>query len=515
MSQQRILKLGSRQSPLAIAQSRIVKQLLEDDHPDVQIDIVGMDTRGDRDRNTPLSQTNDADFFNAELDAALRAGDIDFCVHSLKDLAIERPEDFVIAAIPERENPRDVVLFRPDAAEKIARGEPLVIGTSSVRRAAGIKRFLPEVLPHTDKPAVIKTTDLRGPIDQRLQHLQDDADQNGSEPMDGIVMALAGLNRLYLDREGAEIIEPLLAGLRRVVLPVSEFPCAPGQAALAVECRADDGNTRLLLGSIHDETAARSVLTERALLAQQPASAQNAYSATALPHPLFDVLLWTSDDDESNLHWMTPAAPAASRPWNDEAWRSERTRRPQPVTTAINNAPALFIAHANALPDDLTPAGHIWTSGISSWKKLAARGVWVEGCAENLGFEYFKTQFDTQVLELPQWAEWTALTHKDAVPSWAESGIGVIIPTYRIEDEAEPDADTRERIHASSHFFWGSFGEYEALHKWVPDHAHHACGPGKTLQALLDDGIYDVEPFPSRAEWLNWVTPANKAAANN
>jgi len=509
MTEQRVVRLGTRRSPLALAQSRIVKNLIEEDHPDVRVDIEGFDTRGDRDLTTALDEVGDTDFFNAELDDALRNGEIDFCVHSLKDLSPQRPDDLVIAAIPERENPRDAVLFRPGVEDKIARGEPLRIGTCSVRRAKGVKQFLPEVLPWVNgRQAIVETDSVRGPIDKRLEHLQDDSD----EPFDGIVLALAGLNRLYLDHEGHKIIEPLLENIRWLVLPVSEFPCAPGQAALAIECRADDGNTRMLLGSIHDDVAAQTVMTERALLAQQPVDQQSAYGATALPHPLFDVLLWTAGGDahphqqqSSQLHWMTPAAPASSRPWHGDEWRSARVRRAQPVTAGINNAPALFIAHANALPEELQPEGRLWTSGLSSWKALAKRGIWVEGCAENLGFNFFKSQFETAVLELPQWEEWTALTHKDAVPTWAESGVGVIIPTYRIEDADEPDADTRERIHACSHFFWTSFGEYEALKKWVPEFAHHACGPGKTLEALLDEGVYDVEPFPSRAEWLNWV----------
>jgi len=502
MTDKRTLRLGSRQSPLAIAQSRIVKQLLEDDHPDIQIDIVTMATRGDKDQKTALSEVRDADFFNAELDEALLNGDIDFCVHSLKDLALNRPESIVIAAIPERDNPRDAVLYRHDAAEKIARGEPLKIGTSSVRRASAITEFLPKVLPHSGTPAVIETAPLRGPVDKRLEHLQD----NAAEPLDGVVMAIAGLNRLYNDADGRQIIEPLLNNLRWQVLPVSEFPCAPGQAAMALECRADDGSTRLLLGSIHDDTTARVVMTERALQAQQPADEQSAYSATALPHKLFDILLWTGGKDGTGLHWMTPAAPAASRVWDGADWRAQRTRRPQPVSAAVNQAPALFIAHANALPDDLQPEGRVWTSGMHSWQALAARGIWVEGCAENLGFDFFKEQFTAPVLQLPQWEEWTALTHKDAVPSWTDSGVGVIIATYRIEDAEEPDAEMRENIHMSSHFFWGSAHEFEALSRWVPGHAHHACGPGKTLKALQDAGIYDVEPFPSRAEWLNWAT---------
>ena len=258
-----ILKLGTRPSPLALAQSRLVKTALEADHPSVAIEIVEFATRGDNDRSTPLTDVNDPNFFSAELDAALLKGEIDFCVHSLKDLPLVRPEGISIAAIPERENPRDVVLFRADVIGKIGRGEALQIGTCSARRTAGIKRFLPTALPHNNGTPTIEIQSIRGPIDQRLLRLQATA----AEPLDGIVLAIAGLSRLFNDPAGHAIIAPLLQGLRWMVLPLSEFPCTPGQAALAIECRHADSPTRLLLSSLLDETTAKLVMTERALLA--------------------------------------------------------------------------------------------------------------------------------------------------------------------------------------------------------------------------------------------------------
>jgi len=504
-NQSRTLRLGTRGSPLAIAQSRLVKQELEDDHPSVTVELVPITTRGDKDLKTALSNVKDADFFNAELDEALLNGEIDFCVHSLKDLPLQRPEGISIAAIPARENPRDVVLFRSDVVNKIEAGEALIIGTCSQRRVAGIKRFLPKALPHDKAEAVIETADVRGAIDQRLLRLQD----NAEDQLDGIVLAIAGLNRLFKDADGRKIMQPLLQNLRWMVLPISEFPCTPGQAALAIECRSDDKDTRLLLGSLVDEDSAKAAMTERALLSELAEDERSGYSATAITHPNLNVLLWSNsvNNEDVKLHWLAPVAPGNHRAWDETLPEDYRSRRPLPVSDSLEQAPAIFIAHSNAFisAGQLDLKARLWTSGIKSWQKLASYGLWIEGCAENLGFEFVKSQLATEVLQLPALEEWTALTHEGAASTWEESGIGHVVATYRVDTAEQIDPELEERIHACTHYYWGSYSAYEAIGAFVPDHAHHACGPGKTLEQLKANGIWTVDVFPSRKEWRRWL----------
>ena len=509
IARQRILKLGSRQSPLAVAQSRLIKAALEADHPTVAVEIIEFVTRGDKDQQTPLTDVKDPNFFNAELDTALLNGDIDFCVHSLKDLPLVRPEGISIAAIPERENPRDAVLFRADVVEKIRRGEPLRIGTSSARRGAGIQRFLPMALPHDSNTAIIEPQAIRGPVDQRLLRLQD----NAEDALDGVVLAMAGLNRLFNDGDGRAIIEPLLKNLRWMVLPISEFPCAPGQAALAIECRHDDAETRLLLGSLLDEETAKIVMTERALLADLSEEQRARYSATAIPHPLLNVLLWINPGDQggayadTELHWLAPVPPGKCKAFDESLPEGFRQRRTLPVPADLSNKPAVFIAHHRALPESGQPKlpKRIWTSGIMSWQKLAARGIWIEGCAENLSFESIKPELATAVLQLPPLKKWIALTHADAESSWEDSGIGHVVSTYRIETAELRPIALEDTLRACSHFYWNSFNEYLAMEAMVPDHAHHACGAGKTLRQLQEYGVWTVDVFPSRKHWQKWI----------
>src|SRR4051812_27865955 len=123
------LKIGTRKSLLASAQSSWVARELEKLNPNVEISLFGIETRGDRIQDVPLQSVQGKEFFVAEIDQALREKTVDLTVHSLKDLSLDRPREFVCAAIPPRENPRDVVLFNSKITDRLQAGEKIKIGT--------------------------------------------------------------------------------------------------------------------------------------------------------------------------------------------------------------------------------------------------------------------------------------------------------------------------------------------------------------------------------------------------
>ena len=142
---QRPLRLGTRRSLLARAQSSAVARTLERLHPGLVVELVGIDTRGDRIIETPLSQVDGKEFFTAEIDAALREGAVDLTVHSYKDLSLERPADLHLGAVPVRENPRDIVFFAADVPELLARAATLRIGSSSDRKSTRLNSSHPRL----------------------------------------------------------------------------------------------------------------------------------------------------------------------------------------------------------------------------------------------------------------------------------------------------------------------------------------------------------------------------------
>jgi hypothetical protein len=171
---------------------------------------------------------------------------------------------------------------------------------------------------------------------------------------------------------------------------------------------------------------------------------------------------------------------------------------------------ACFIAHQRALPEYtaalapslLGPDRHVWVPGIDSWYALAKRGVWVEGCAEGLGFDTVRAALQEPMLRLPALHEWLALTHEAAVPGWSSAGPKALA-TYSCAANA-PAAVPFD----ASHYYWHSatqFAHWNSDGRAASSVAHHACGYGKTAARLRAAGISRLTVFPSVTQWREWL----------
>jgi hydroxymethylbilane synthase len=506
---QRPLRLGTRRSLLARAQSSAVARTLEKLHPGLKVELVGIDTRGDRITEIPLSQVDGKEFFTAEIDAALRAATVDLTVHSYKDLSLERPPELCLGAVPARENPRDIVFFAPDTLAQLARGAPLRIGSSSPRRQAFVPAFLERALPGAPR---VELCELRGNVDTRLRRLRE---PRGSErQLDGVILAFAGLSRLWQDESvgAAAILRELLAGLPRMLLPLTLCPAAPAQGALAIECRTDDARTRTLLAAIDDAATRTAISAERALLAERGGGCHQRFGATQVQLPGLGALLYVREADDAGaaapqLRWSLPSPPHAPlRPWDGSAQLpSEVTRIEGAAEQCAQRLAAIgaaFIAHRRALPDIPAAAvnrcAHLWVSGTESWFALAARGIWVEGCAESLGFEALRPTLASPLLALPAPSEWLALTNEEAAAGWGDVPV---LATYRHAGAPPPQAapgDARQ-------LWWASGVQFERWSAQLGADCQHACGPGKTLGTLRRAGVRNVTVFPSVRHWREWL----------
>ena len=230
------LRLGTRQSPLAMAQALETQALLASAHgwDEDRIELVKVRATGDRITDRPLAEIGGKALWTKELDAALLTGEIDFAVHSAKDVETIRPEGIFIAAVLGREDVRDVLL----GAASISQLKPeAVVGTSAPRRAAQLLHARPDC----------KVVPIRGNVATRMAKLS-------AGEVDATFLALAGLNRLGETGVGHP-------------LAVEDWLPAPAQAAIAIECRRDDEATRALLSAVDHAASHRAVLAERALLA--------------------------------------------------------------------------------------------------------------------------------------------------------------------------------------------------------------------------------------------------------
>jgi hydroxymethylbilane synthase len=265
------LVMGTRGSALALAQSRMVARQLEALHPGLQVEERVIRTTGDQQQTASLPAIGGKGVFTLEIENALLNGEIDFAVHSLKDLPPLFPAGLQLAAVPKREAANDVLIlhskFAPIESTSDGAWQQILppqarIGTSSLRRAAQMKFFRPD----------LQMENVRGNIDTRLRKLEE---QN----FDAILLARAGLNRLGLPA-------PITFDLDE-----EEFVPAPGQGALAIEARSDDARTLQMLAAIEDAATRLEIVAERFAMELLQAGCSTPLGARAVVDES-DLTLW-------------------------------------------------------------------------------------------------------------------------------------------------------------------------------------------------------------------------------
>ncbi|NNF04958.1 MAG: hydroxymethylbilane synthase [Rhodothermales bacterium] len=246
-----MIRAGTRRSKLAQFQTALVLQRLTEAANDLETDTVFQDTRGDLLADRPLPEIGGKGLFTAELETALREKRIDIAVHSLKDLPTVDAPGLVIGAVLDREDVRDaLVAGHGRTLDELPSGA--VVGTSSNRRTAQLRMMRSD----------IDVRSVRGNVPTRVEKMR-------AGQYDAVVLAVAGLERLGMRDAITEIFEP------GRMLP------APGQGALAVQCRADDDATRRLLESVEDPDVRAAVTAERAFLGRLEAGCSSPVAAFA------------------------------------------------------------------------------------------------------------------------------------------------------------------------------------------------------------------------------------------
>jgi len=217
-------RVGTRTSPLALKQVEEVLLALRRIYPHFKAEVIGVDTHGDKDKATPISEIEGTDFFTREIDDALLKGEIDFAVHSAKDLPDAIKEGLVIAALTKSIDPYDALVSK-NGLKLAELSQGARIGTSSRRRKAQLSRYRDDFV----------IVDIRGNIEERLKKLD-----NGD--LDAIVIAACGLVRLGLEKRITERI------------PFEILKPHPLQGALTIVARADDSEFHKLLSAIDTST---------------------------------------------------------------------------------------------------------------------------------------------------------------------------------------------------------------------------------------------------------------------
>lgn len=269
----RIIKVGSRESRLAMAQTGWVINEIKKKHPELEFEIKGIKTKGDMLMDTRLDKIGGKGLFVKELEIALISGAIDFAVHSMKDMPAEMPQELTIAAVSRREDPRDV-LITPDGRKLKDLRNRAVIGTSSIRREVQLLAVRPDF--------IFKT--LRGNILTRIKKLFDGE-------YDAVILAAAGLKRLGLEERCVEYFDT------EDIIP------AAGQGILAIEARRSD-NLDFLRDSVHDTDSFRAVQAERAFMIRLNGGCSVPMAAYAvIDGQYMKICGMLASEDKSRIFW--------------------------------------------------------------------------------------------------------------------------------------------------------------------------------------------------------------------
>ncbi len=234
----RKIKIGSRGSPLALWQANWIKDQLESLHPEIPVEIVVIKTSGDKIQNVPLAKIGGKGLFVKEIEEAMLRKEVDFAVHSMKDMPIKFPFALCIAAVTKRENPFDALIARGNKKlDELPRGAK--VGTGSLRRMSQLLHYRPD----------LSLVPLRGNLETRIKKLE-------TEGLDAIILAAAGLIRMGWDDKITEMISP------EILLP------AMGQGAVGIEARKHDVDNQILLADMDDEDTHLALDAERAVVTQ-------------------------------------------------------------------------------------------------------------------------------------------------------------------------------------------------------------------------------------------------------
>jgi len=230
------LKIGTRGSKLALTQSGWIKDQIEQQYPDVQVELVRIKTKGDKILDSPLSKIGGKGLFVKEIEEALIRREVDLAVHSIKDVPGELPDGLHLSVYPEREDPSDAFLsLEYSIFSDLPNGAS--VGTGSLRRSSQLLNMRPD----------LDIVAIRGNVDTRIKRME-------SGELQGIILAASGLNRLGLSRRISQL------------LPVEEFMPAIGQGSLGLEIRENDEAVYSLISFLNHEPTQIAVRAERAFL---------------------------------------------------------------------------------------------------------------------------------------------------------------------------------------------------------------------------------------------------------
>jgi hydroxymethylbilane synthase len=493
--------IACRGSWLSLAQANIFRKKVATFYPEVIVNTTIIETAGDKEQSTPLHLVEGKDFFTREIQDYLNSGQADFAVHSMKD--VSSTEFFAAGhyAIIDREVLYDAAIFNETVIDKIKKGEKIIIGTSSPRRSDMATGFLQKALPQfNDAAIIVEAQPIRGNVDTRLQKLNSGA-------YDGIILAAAGLNRLLQYEPAKEKVSGLLQNKRLMLLPLFECPPAAGQGAIVAETNNDNIDAIEILNTINNQQLTGAIKQERIYAQQYGYGCSQQFGVFHLDTSAisFTYASGKAGDAKTFTEWNFKTALNLK---NKELFSSTDYMKDFFAYNFLDNdnddtAKVYFISshkavHSEKIKNKIIQK-KVWAAGTRTWYDLAKKGIWVEGCADGLGFDFLHSVFTSPLVNIDV-NNIQVVTNNLSKMHWLKDGINAV-GTYELTGNLSQEI--KRKIAKADIIFWTSYQQYELCKPFIKSNVQHVCPAGKTAKLLTVAGLQPII-FPTIKAFNDW-----------
>ncbi len=475
-------------------------------YPDLKVEIVVRESRGDTLQNIPLQTVEGSDFFTQDIFDALQSNEADIAVHSLKDMSSEHFFGSNKFAVVDRDDVRDIAIFRKEVESKLKKGDKIIIGTCSPRREEMAIFFLQKALPQWNKDFKVETKIIRGNVDTRLRKLD-------TGEYDGIILATAGLNRLLSspsaveNPDGGYSIKKLLKDKKLMLLPLIECVPAPCQGAIVAEANPANKKAVEMLNTINDKKLMQACTQEKQTAIQYGVGCLQRFGVTTISYGTNEVIYAAGKDSNDITFSKWTGLPElnivnknffSTTDFMGSFFQYQYNDEPTTINEAI-----VYVANYKAAQKEEViqqlQLKKVWAAGTKTWFELAKKGIWVEGSADAFGVEFLLTPWQMRLFNISK-DQVAIVTNNSSAATWKEKGWKTY-GTYGTQEKQAPGIEAQ--IKQADIIFWTSFRQYVQYKNVLKENVQHVCPYGETAEQFKAAGISPVI-FPNIKAFQQW-----------
>ncbi|MCX8481501.1 MAG: hydroxymethylbilane synthase [Sediminibacterium sp.] len=486
------IRIVCRDSVLSLYQTNLFIEKVNCLKMDYIFEIIPTKSTGDLQIDKDLSLLEGTDFFTAEIFNQLKNNYADIAIHSLKDMSASHFFSHHAFAVIDRDDYRDIAIFNNNVLDKIENNQPIIIGTCSPRRTNMVADFLKKGLPQKNCKIKIQIKPIRGNVESRINKLH-------NVEYDGIILATAGLNRLLQSHIKEKLI-PILITKKVMLLPIFTCTPAPCQGAIVVEANPNNKKMVDLLKKINNKKLFDEVYKEKKYAQQIGEGCNQAFGVVTINQHNFSYIYVHGKNSKNECveNWYN-LPPKPKEVFSTLQSKIKFFTKTYFVDVPIINTNSIYVSNFDAIKKiySLMNNKHIFVAGTKSWFKLAKQGYWVNGCADELGYESLHTLFSMPILKMYIY-DCTIITNSDAALRWIKKGYNSIA-TYQIQ----PTYNKKiiNQIKNATAIFWLSYTQYKYYKQFVNNNTTHYCLGGASAFLFKKNKI-PITIFPTKKSFL-------------